>query len=67
MRNRKCVTSRPLWFALPRETGLLEQRENMNAIAPDSMLILIHMVLTRGNASEWIIVFKVPCMLIIDL
>lgn len=31
----------------PSETNLQEPRENMNAIAPDSMLILIHIVLTR--------------------
>lgn len=31
----------------PCETSLQEQRENMNAIAPDSVLILIHIVLTR--------------------
>lgn len=44
--SRKCVISRLLWLALPRETGLLERRENMNAIAPDSMLILILIVPT---------------------
>lgn len=31
----------------PSETNSQEPGENMNAIAPDSMLILIHIVLTR--------------------